>query len=273
MSAGPFARLPAALETTLMLWRYWSILVATTRVELKKRYAGSAFGLVWVVLYPAMLLGVYIFVYMVIFSMRFPGYSEFEYVLYVFCGLIPYLGLWEGVSNGTMSVKQNMHLVKNVMLPIELIPVRSVTVSMVSQMVSLLVVIVLVAWGGLVTPHLLWLPVVLVLQMMFLFGLVYVLAGLAVVLPDIAYVVNLMMLLLLFISPIGFKPEMIPAGWDLLVTLNPVYYMIEMYRTSLLYGDFPEPRIAAIYVAICGLMFLAGCAFFRRFKNMLVDYE
>ena len=101
------------------------LLAAITRVELAKRYAGSVLGMAWVVLQPALLLSVYLFVYLVVFKMRFQGFSRFDYVLYVFCGLVPFLGFMEAITTGALSIKQNMHLVKNVMLPIELVPVRA----------------------------------------------------------------------------------------------------------------------------------------------------
>src|SRR2546423_3394206 len=109
------------------------LLASITRVELSKRHAGSLLGMAWVFLQPLLLLSVYLFVYMVVFKFRFPGYSRFDYVLYVFCGLVPYLGFMEALTAGGVSIKQNVHLVKNVMLPIELIPVRAVIVGMTSQ--------------------------------------------------------------------------------------------------------------------------------------------
>src|SRR4029077_16386210 len=104
--------------------RYRRLLTAITRVELAKRHAGSVLGFSWVVLQPALLLSVYLFVYMGVLRMRFEGFSRFDSVLYVFCGLVPYLGFMEALTTGGLSIKQNIHLVKNVMLPIELIPVR-----------------------------------------------------------------------------------------------------------------------------------------------------
>ena len=82
----------------------------------------------WLFLQPALLLSVYLFVYLVVFKVRFPGFSRLDYVLYVFCGLVPFLGIIEAITLGAVSIKQNIHLVKNVMLPIELVPVRAVLV-------------------------------------------------------------------------------------------------------------------------------------------------
>jgi ABC-type polysaccharide/polyol phosphate export permease len=81
------------------------------------------------------------------------------------------------------------------------------------------------------------------------------------------------MMLLLFISPIGFKPEAVPVAFRFLVYMNPVYYMIEMFRASMLYGEWPGPFVLTVYVGMCLGAFTLGSRFFRRFKGALVDYE
>lgn len=258
------------LET---IFRYRKILFAVTRVEIAKRYSGSAFGKIWVLLYPTLLLANYLFVYLVIFKMRFPDYSELDYVLYVFCGLIPFLGISESLSTGCAVLKQNLHLLKNVMLPIELITVRSIFVSMMTQFASLGVLIGLLALNGNLSLHLLWLPLVVVLQILFLIGLVQILSLLTLLLPDVSYFVNLALLFLMFVSPIGFKPEMVPAEFRFIVYLNPITYLIDVYRCSLLRGEFPGYLEGTVCVLVCLGTFSLGSEFFRRFKDVLVDYE
>ncbi|MCB1733806.1 MAG: ABC transporter permease [Gammaproteobacteria bacterium] len=270
MSTGVFREI---LETTSILAKNRRILVATTRVELAKRYSGSILGMLWVPLFPVLFLSVYLFVYLVIFKMKFPGYSQLDYVVYVFCGLVPYIGFMESVNSGCHAIKQNIHLVKNVMLPIELVPVRYVLSSMVAQLVGMGVLLLLVALNGSLSLHLTWLPILMILQIAFLVGLVWILAGLAVVVPDISYFVNLMTLLLVFISPIGFKPDMVPSGLSFMVDMNPIYYMLEVFRYSLFYGGFPPLHIGLPYVLMCLVSFGLGAVFFRRFRNILVDYE
>lgn len=265
--------MPAAIEMLRTMTRYRGILASVTRVELGKRYAGSVLGIAWVFLYPALLLGIYLFVYLVIFKMRFPGYSEMDYVLYVFAGLVPYIGFMEAMTTGAPSIRQNMHLVRNVMLPIELIPVRAVAVSLVTEIVALGVVILLALGTGNLSPHVLWLPVVIALQVLFLIGVVLIVAALAVALPDVGYFVNLSVLLLIFISPIGFKPEMVPAGFGAIVYLNPIYYMADAFRMSLLARQAIEPGVLAVFAAISLASFAAGAGFFRRFKGVLLDNE
>jgi lipopolysaccharide transport system permease protein len=249
------------------------LLVSITRVELSKRYAGSVLGMAWLILQPALYLSVYLFVYLVLFKAQFSGFTRLGYVLYVFCGLVPYLGTIDAISLGAVSIKQNIHLVKNVMLPIELVPVRAVLVASVSQAVGLAVVILLSALNGTLTLHVLWLPVVWAVQILMLCGLAWILASIAVGLPDISYFINLFMFLLMWVSPIGYTADMVPRNLAAVLYLNPVYYLLEVYRDSLLLGRFPSINVAAIYVGLAVLLFAMGAAFFRAFRGVLLDYE
>ena len=249
------------------------LLVAITRVELSKKYAGSVLGPLWLVLQPALLLSVYIFVYLVVFKMRFADFSRLDYVLYVFTGLIPYMGTIDAITSGSVSIKQNIHLVKNVMLPIELVPVRAVLVASVSQAVGLAVVILLSAINGSLSWHILWLPLVWALQIVMLFGVVWILSSIAVGLPDISYFISLFLFLLMWVSPIGFTPDMVPANVAAVLYLNPVYYLLEMYRDSLLFGRLPSAQIAGIYLGMAVVTFAVGAVFFRAFRSVLLDYE
>jgi lipopolysaccharide transport system permease protein len=260
-------------KMVIIIYGYRRLLASITRVELAKRHAGSVLGMTWVVLQPALLLSVYLFVYMVVFPTRLQNFSEFDFVLYVFCGLVPYLGFMEALTTGALSIKQNIHLVKNVMLPIELIPVRAVLVGMASQFVSIAFVLILVTGSGALSWHVLWLPIVVCLQMMWLVGLTWILASITVALPDLTYFVNLFVFLLMFLSPIGYRPDAVPRTFRWVIQFNPIYYMTEVYRDSMLYGRLPTWSVAVVYVVMCVATFALGSAFFERFKGVLADYE
>lgn len=256
-----------------LAFRRRKVLLATTKIELLKKYSGSVLGPVWIFLFPGLLLAIYLFIYSVVFPIKMAEFSNFDFVLYVFSGMIPYLGLVEVLGTGTLAVKQNIHLVKNVMIPIEVIPLRSTCVGIVGQLVSLAVLLVLVTINGSLSWHILWLPIVLALQFLFLAGLVYFFSALAVSLPDISYFISLFLMLLMFVSPIGYRPDMLPAAYWPIIYLNPIYYMMEIFRDSLFYGRLPSLTAGLIYLAICLGAFAAGTSFFSRFKNILIDYE
>jgi lipopolysaccharide transport system permease protein len=196
-----------------------------------------------------------------------------EYVIYVFSALIPYIGFMEALTSGCVAIKQNIHLVKNVLLPIELIPVRYVLLSLAAQLVSLTLLLALIVWQGAVGPQLLLLPVAVLLQAVMLIGMLWFISPITVVLPDMTYFVNLAVLLLMFISPIGFRPEMVPNSLRFALYFNPVFYMTEVYRATLIPKYELSWHIVAVYIGASLVCFVAGDLFFARFKKMIADYE
>jgi lipopolysaccharide transport system permease protein len=270
-----FAALSKSFEKMVsLIVRNRRLLASITRVELAKRHAGSILGILWVVLQPALLLSVYLFVYMVVFPNRMQNFAEWNFVLYVFCGLIPYLGFMEALTTGGLSIKQNIHLVKNVMLPIELIPVRAVLVGMASQFVSIGIVMLMAGATGKLSWHIVWLPAIVLLQMMWLVGLTWILSSITVALPDITYFVNLFVFLLMFVSPIGWQPDqLLSRGLGWMLTVNPIFYLTEIYRGSILHANRPSFAVMGVYLVMCLATFAIGGAFFERFKGVLTDYE
>lgn len=260
-------------QTVSIFKNYRKIFQTTTIGEFERRYAGSVLGKAWIFLYPVLLLSIYLFVYMAVFKMRFGMGGQLEYVVFVFCGLIPYIAFMETAVQSCVSIKQNIHLIKNVMLPIELIPARVVAVNMITQLISMSIIIVLTILNGTASWHLLWLPLIFGLQMFFLVGTSWILACLGVAMIDISYFINLIVLLLMFVSPIGFSLDMVPGYLKVVCYLNPVYYMTEMYRCAILTDKLPSLIVTSVYIALCGGVFLTGSVFFRKFKSFLVDYE
>lgn len=268
-------RLPGGSLRRLIdtIWRYRRILRATTEVELKKKFAGSALGSAWLVLHPLMFLMIYLFLFLVVFKVRFPDMSSIGYVVYVFAGLVPYLALMEGTTAGAVAIRQNMHLVRNVIVPIELVPVRTVLMALAAELVGLGVIVALLLIDGTLSWNVVWLPAIILLQLAFVLGIVLALAALGVLLPDLGYAINLVMIFLMFISPIGFRPETLPAAAQPLIWLNPVYYMLESFRSVLMAGYGPNYGHIAVFAVIALLSVIGGASFFHRFKGIIVDYE
>lgn len=253
--------------------RYLPQLWSISRIELMKRYSGSLFGGAWIVLHPLLFLSVYLFLYLVIFKVRFPGFSELNYVAYVFSGLVPFLALMEASATGAVCIKQNIHLIKNVVMPIDLIPVRVVMVAMTTQLVGLGLLVLLLALDGSLSWMVVALPLVMLFQAAFLIGLVWILAVFGVLLPDTGYFIGIFMLLLMFVSPIAFQLDMVPRQLQLILTVNPAHYMMEAYRSFLIDGYAVSLRNLAIFSVLSLVTFEAGARFFRRFKGTVVDYE
>ena len=145
--------------------------------------------------------------------------------------------------------------------------------ALVTQFIGFSVILVLGLLGDSLSWNLLLLPLALLIQMFFLFGLTYLFAVLGLIFVDLLYIVPIILNLFLFISPIGFTASMIPDAMTALVTLNPVYYYIEPFRYAFLADSNVEPAVLLISAAIALAVYAVGVTVFSRFKEHFSDFE
>jgi lipopolysaccharide transport system permease protein len=121
--------------------------------------------------------------------------------------------------------------------------------------------------------HVLYLPVAVLELFVFCLTIAWVLSATAVILPDIAQVVNIVLLLLMFTSPMGFSIDMVPARVRFLVYLNPLTYLIEAFRFAALgLRDIPM-WVDGAFIACCAFTACLAGTFFRRLSPIFADYE
>ena len=266
----------ALLAPIRQLWRHRHLLVQTTRNDIRARYAGSLFGLAWTVLFPLLFLGCYALLYLFIFTVRLKlpdGYtaSPLEFVVLVFCGLIPFIGVADALGTGVSSVSSNANLIKNTLFPIELVPVKAVLTGQVTQVVGMGMLLAAIGVTGRLTLWALMLPAVWVLQVAFMIGMIWVLSGLNVYIRDLQNIITVVILMLMMVSPIAWTAEMIPARLRPLMGINPLYYVILSYQEILFHGRFPRGSIFWGLVVLAVGSFWLGYGFFTRLKRAFAD--
>lgn len=269
-------RLPdvSGLLLTNRLFVYRAVLLAVTRIELGKRYAGSFLGPLWYPIYWAVLLGMYCFVYIVVFRQRIPEFGNFGYILFIFSGLIPYFGVSDAVGNGAGSIRANMAVVRNAIFPVDLIPAKIVLVALASQAVAVGFLVILAIAAGFSGWHFLYLPVPFVGEFLLVMGVVWALSAITVVVPDIQQVTSLLLWLFLFISPVGFKPDQVPAAFRWIIYINPLTYLIEEFRYALLGIRTIDMGASLMGFSLFSMAFLLiGAAIFRRLMVAFGDYQ
>jgi lipopolysaccharide transport system permease protein len=261
----------AASALLLFLWRRRRSVGASIRHEFANRYSGSMLGRLWVILFPLLFLSIYALVYTLVFRVRLPGGGVADYVLYVFSGLVPYLATMEVANQAATSVRGNLSAIRGAFLPIEIVPARIAGVAMATLAVGLVCTALLSAWTGRLSANILLLPAILLVQGLLFLGLASILAVLGALLRDIAHIVNLASLAVLFLSPIAYTEQMLPPQLWFLRDLNPVFYLVDAYRTALFdTGPVDWPRLG-IFAVLSVLLFVGGAAMLRRFKGVATD--
>ena len=240
-------------------------------MDVRKRYAGSILGLAWAFLYPLLFLGVYSIIYAVVFQVRFHNLGTAEYILVIFCGLIPFLGFSESVQTGLGSVTANSSLIKNTMFPIELVPIKTVFAAQVSQITgSFILLVALTVMGKLsvTTPLIL---IIWFLQLVFQIGLVWILSGLNVVIRDLQSVIGIIIIMIMMLSPIAYPVDAIPAELSFFIFINPLFKFITSYQSVLMFKTVPPLIDWVVMIGLAFGFFVVGYIFFMRMKKVFTD--
>ncbi|OYD55709.1 ABC transporter [Thauera propionica] len=259
------------MKAAFELWKYRRTLFATAWSDIRGKYRGTFLGMGWSILYPIVFLILYAVVYLFIFKIRLPNYTPFEYILLIFSGLIPFLGFSESLSTGVGSVLANRGLIRNTMFPIELVPVKAVLASSVTMIVGLSILLPILWLRGTILPSQALIPLLLVLQLVFTIGLIWLLSALNVFFQDIGQMTGVMILFLMLVSPIAYTQDMIPAALMPLMYPNPLFYMIMLYRDTIILGEIPLDLLG-IFTLISLTTFFSGYYVFNRLKSLFADY-
>ena len=240
------------------------------RQELKDRYTGQALGAIWFVAYPLIQIGVYLFVFQVVFKIRVGNGSGIpsDYAVYLLSGLIPWLALQETMAKSTSLVSANANLAKQMVFPLEVLPIKAVMVAVATQLVAFSL---LLAYVGIVHQRIFWtcalLPGLIALQMCGMLGVAYCLAAVGTFLRDLREVVAVISLVGLYLLPVFYLPEMVPAKLRPVLYLNPFSYTVWCYQDVLYFGTITRP-IAWIVTSLGSLLLLVfGYALFQRLKT------
>jgi lipopolysaccharide transport system permease protein len=268
----PAIAIPQQLsEPWVLLVRSRRILYATSLAEIRGRYLGTMFGLAWAVLYPFLFLGLYATVYAVVLRVQLSNLGPFDYVLVVFAGLVPFIGFSEALGLSVASVVSNKNLVRNTLFPIELLPVRAVLTGSVSMFVGLSGLVVASWISGRFGLSQLFVIPIFFLQLVFSIGVGWAVAAINVFVRDLGQAVGVIVLLLMIASPIGYTVDMLPGRLALLAHLNPLSYVMELYRQSLIFGHV-SLSLFGTFTAIAVLTYFAGYFLFMRLKPVFAEY-
>lgn len=229
-------------------------------------------GLAWYVLAPVLLMGLYALIYLAVFQVRPVSMTGAEYVLYVFAGLIPFLGFTESLNTGSSSLSLNKAVLLNTVFPAELAPLRAVLVSQGAAAVGLALTTVIAAALGKFSFWLVLLPLIWLALALFVSGLVWILALASLVVRDIQQILTFVSMALLIVSPIAYTPDMVPRAIALVVYANPLSYFVTAFQDIIVFARAPAPHIVGTALLLGVLSFSVGFWVFQRAKRVFFDY-
>lgn len=255
-----------------LCWDHRRLLGSAIIAEMRGMYAGSVLGLVWIIVGPMILLGLYTAIYTLVFKVQPVGMTLGDYVLHVFAGLIPFIAFCGALTVGALSISSNRQLLLNTVFPSELIPIRSVASASTVLPVGLALLMIVQCVRGEASWLLALVPIAVILQMMFLIGISWILSLIGLLLKDLGPLLNYVSLLLLIATPIAYTPDMMPPYLRFLIYVNPLYYFVNAYQLLIVQRTLPGIAECVVTVLLGVGMFALGHFVFRRGKDVFYDF-
>jgi len=257
------------------LWCNRQLISRLSKREVVGRYRGSIIGLLWSFLNPIFMLVVYTFVFSVVFKARWgigEDETKIQFAVVLFAGLIVH-GLFAEVLNRAPNlILSNVSYVKKVLFPLEILPGIAMGSALFHSTISLTV---LLAAHALFNGYLQWtavlIPLVLLPLVILTLGLAWVLASLGVYLRDVGQTINIITLVLLFLSPIFYPLTALPHEYQTLIMANPLTFIIEQTREVLIWGRLPNWIGLGIYAMLATGVAWAGFAWFQKTRKGFAD--
>ena len=262
------------LDLVRIPWRQRELLRQMVRREVVGRYRESVGGLAWSFLHPLLMLAVYTLFFGYVLQTRWPkgdgGQAEFALIL--FSGLTVHGLLSECINRAPGLILGNVAYVKQVVFPLEILPLVALGSALFHTLVSLLLIVLAIPLlGGAWHWTILLLPLMLLPLCLLSAGVAWFLAAAGVYLRDVAQLTQIISSILLFMSPVFFSIQAVPEAIRPLFQINPLTYLIEDTRNVLLWGQLPDWGTLAVWTAACATVAWAGFAAFQKARSGFSD--
>jgi homopolymeric O-antigen transport system permease protein len=222
--------------------------------ELKVRYKSRFLGYLWALANPIAFAFVYWIAFKFIMRVEMANYS-----LFLITGIFPWMWLSLAVTSGARSFIHNASLIKKASLPRAILPLSCVVQEMVHFVLALPVILAFLVLAGEYPLRAAWLwqiPLLVALQVAFVYPLALAAALTNVYVRDIEFLVGIGFSLLFFVTPMVYPVTMVPEPYRRWFELNPLHALMESWRSVLLHNTLEPwyPAYAAAVAAIAGLI-------------------
>ena len=248
------------------------LIFSLAKNDFKTRFAGSYLGIFWAFVQPVVTILVYWFVFQVGF--RNGTVDEFPFVLWLTAGLVPWFYFSEALMGATSSLLEYSYLVKKVVFNIDILPVIKVLSALfVNIFFVLFFVLVCCFYGYYPTVYALQIGYYMICQICLVMAVSYMTSAIMVFFRDLGQLINILLQIGMWMTPIMWQSTMIGEKYQKILKLNPMYYIVNGYRESILSKEwFWNHCLWSVYfwVLIFVLMFL-GTKIFKKLKPHFAD--
>lgn len=249
----------AALEELRAIFNYRYLVVQFIRRDILTRYKRSVLGVAWTMLNP---LGTML-ILTIVFSQAFGGSQE-GYAAYVLSGLIAWNFFAQSSNAATLHLVWGGSLLKKIYIPRTSFAVSATGTGLINILFSLIpLLIVMLITGVPIRWTIILLPIPILFLAMFALGVGLLISTMAIFYADIAEMFQIALTAWMYLTPIIYSPEILPEVYRFWITrLNPMFYLVELFRMPIYYGKVPDLSLVLIAGGISIVTLFAGWIYF-----------
>lgn len=228
--------------------------------DLTIRYKRSVLGFLWTMLHPLLLMLIFLIVFSNVFRFQTPHYET-----YFLSEYIPWIFFSQTITHVMAAIAWNGPLLKRIRVPPSIFTLSATISGIVNVLLSIAVLIgIMLITGAPLHPTLLFLPVSLLIVLVFTLGAALALSALSVFFADLREMILAGLPALMYLTPIIFPIDIIPDRWRPLFALNPLAYILEIVRDPIYYGILPSPTTLTLSIVLALGSLSFGWMIFRR---------
>lgn len=208
------------------IYDYRELLKTNVKKEIRGKYKNSFLGVLWSFLNPLLQIAVYAIVFPLILKNDQPNY-----VIFLCSALIPWTFFATTFTRSAATIIENGNIIKKVYFPREIMPLSIVTSEAVNFLISTLIIVIFVMFYGLgLTKYVIYYPIVLLVQYIFLLAIALVVSSVTVYIRDLQHLIGVALQLLFYATPIVYAGDTIPENFRWILNINPMTHIINGYR-------------------------------------------
>lgn len=245
------------------LYNYRELLKSNVKKEIRGKYKGSFLGVLWSFVNPLLQVAVYAIVFPYIMRIQTDNY-----LIYLIIGIIPWTFFTTVINQGMITVRMNAGIIKKVYFPREILPISVALSGLINFLISCIIIVLFCLFGGIgITWHIIFLPLIAILQFILTLGIVFALSAINIYIKDTEYIVTFLINMLFYATPILYEASLFPEKIRFILYLNPMTQIIDAYRNIFLYHQVPSLMGMVYLVLIAIILFFLGLLIFRKLEK------
>jgi lipopolysaccharide transport system permease protein len=264
----PYRNSQALWVTLNQIVRYRELLREMVDRDLSASHARHGLGGLWVYVHPLVVVATYLLIFGFVLGNRLVASGDFpgDFPAYIMAGLVPWLMMQAALVRGPGALIGSANLVKQVVFPIEVLPIAAAIAATIPHLPALALIIVYKAVVGGLSWTLFLLPAVLVVHAILAIGMSFALAAITPFFRDLREIVTVFTSIAMYLMPTVYLPDWMPSVLRPLIYSNPFSYVVWVYQDVLFFGEFRHPYAWVVFLLFALLSLGLGYRTFEKLK-------